>query len=138
MSLKDRIIQAKKYAKFNTNVELAAEVSKVIGREIPPQSIQSLVGPKADFKGSKLTPFIAMVCGVDAIWLATGEGDMVTGASEKRAHYGPLRKMAEQMLKNQEILLGMIDALDPGSPEYAKIIAAIEKRKKLKPGKGKK
>lgn len=138
MSLKDRIIQAKKNGRFRNNVELAAEISRLMGREVSPQSIQALIGPSANFQKSKFIPYIAQACGVDDRWLATGEGDMARGSGDKQPHYGHLRRMAQDIVRSQKILLDMIDALNPGSPEYAKIIANIEKRKKTKAGKAKK
>ncbi|ABK44009.1 phage repressor protein, Serine peptidase, MEROPS family S24 [Magnetococcus marinus MC-1] len=72
MTLKDRIRTAREYAGF-TQKELADRV------DISQTAIHKLECGRS--RSSRRTVAIALACGVNPIWLETGEGDMILGGS---------------------------------------------------------
>lgn len=69
-----RVQLAKEHAGIETDVELAARVARLLGREeLDPRMMQRT---KTSLS-SEYTPAIAEVCGVSVLWLAYGIGEMV-------------------------------------------------------------
>lgn len=88
-----RLKKAREHAGLN-QTELAARL------HVKPQAIQYLENEIKLARGSKYTASIARICGVDAHWLATGEGSMALGARTAReatASYEALSDEARQV-----------------------------------------
>lgn len=99
-----RLAAARKYANELTQNELIAKLKDKFGAKISQQAISYLESGDAD--GSEFTAQIAVICGVDSIWLATGQGDMVpdaliiTDQQMKKAIYS-LEKMPSELQAQQ-------------------------------------
>nr|CRH06266.1 putative HTH-type transcriptional regulator for conjugative element [Candidatus Magnetococcus massalia] len=81
MTLKDRIRTAREYAGF-TQKELADRV------DISQTAIHKLECGRS--RSSRRTVAIALACGVNPIWLETGEGDMILGGAGRGAQVSDL------------------------------------------------
>lgn len=117
MTLGERIKAARKHAKL-TQVKLAALVG------ISQQALARLESDGAT--GTKALAMIAVECGVSALWLAKGEGDMFAGAMSTEAVTLSPRELAlianyrasagEDRAKLERFALGVAQQ----SPEYRK------------------
>jgi len=117
-----RLKRARKHKGLN-QTELAA----LLG--LKPQAIQYLEEEKNAARGSKHTANIARICGVDAHWLASGEGQMLLAdnkVQQQEATYGPggandAREVAIAWSK-----------LSPGNQQWVRemvfILAAVDTR----------
>ena len=118
------------HAGFSSNGELADAVSRILKREIPRQSIQSITSGR--LLSSKHAPAIAKACGVDLTWLVTGEGDMLgKGVAEGKGQYLAGAKH-KRILQAARALGRALADLEPGSPERKIIEAELGKRKSSK------
>jgi hypothetical protein len=79
MTYTDRLLWAMSQCGKTNQSELARAVG------IRPQSIQYLCDPQSGARGSSHTPSLARVLGVDAQWLATGEGQPLSETTEPAA-----------------------------------------------------
>lgn len=89
-----RLIRAREFAKISQS-ELARRVTP----PLKPQAIQYLEGARNKATGSRNTSAFAKILGVDAHWLATGEGSMTaptTRAEQPGAEYA-LSEDAQQI-----------------------------------------
>lgn len=59
------------------------------GVTVTPQALQYLCDPKKDAIGSRHTAAIAAALGVNAVWLATGEGEMINPDIDQNIHTAP-------------------------------------------------
>jgi len=82
MNYGQRLKQARTHARIS-QAQLARRL------QLNPQSIQYLEDPKKLAAGSQYTASIARECGVDPVWLETGDGIMlpVYGVREPEASY---------------------------------------------------
>lgn len=78
ISYGDRLRAARKHAKLSQ-----AGLADAVGNVISQQGIQYLE-KKSQATGSEFTAQFAEACGVRAIWLATGQGEMVDGLYVER------------------------------------------------------
>ena len=75
-----------------------SQTDLALALNIKPQAIQYLENPNKKARGSKHTAGIARVCGVDANWLASGDGRMLANmAREPAAAYDALSDDARQI-----------------------------------------
>jgi transcriptional regulator with XRE-family HTH domain len=93
-----RLKRAREHAQLSQS-----ELGRRIGKSA--QAIQYLEDPKNAAQGSKETPRIAQECGVDAVWLSNGRGEML-------AHSGVREPMADYRIKPPD-LARAIGALRP-------------------------
>lgn len=74
-----------KQARLNAGLS-QAELGRQVGST--PQAIQYLEDPEKNARGSEKTARIAHICGVSALWLETGDGEMLPDrAREPGASY---------------------------------------------------
>lgn len=114
MELKERVKAARNHAGL-TQGELVQRVKQLPGVDSFSQQALTKLETGASKKSAYLS-HIAMVCNVDASWLATGIGEMVgNGVNDKKASY------------NAKLLFDT-EKLDPEiKSQMLKLIAAIEK-----------
>lgn len=91
-TLQDRLDVALERCGGNQS-ELARRVSELLGRDVPPQTIQKLCNREVakPTRTSRLLPEIAKATGLSLMWLTTGEGprDAVTSSDYSQSSYIP-------------------------------------------------
>ena len=115
-----RLKQARRHAGLN-QTELALQL------RVKPQAIQYLEDEKKAATGSKHTANIARICGIDAHWLASGEGRMLPGghqAQQPQADYAALNEARE--------VARAWSKLSPGNRQWVRdmvfMLAAVDTR----------
>lgn len=97
-----RLRAARKHAKL-TQVQLAKAVGMSQG---------SLSEAELSAAGSSFTPQLATACGVNAHWLATGEGQML-GSSASNIHYSTTPEERPPLVHSLQALDEHVNALTP-------------------------
>jgi transcriptional regulator with XRE-family HTH domain len=106
----ERLKRAREHAELSQ-----AELGRRIGKSA--QTIQYLEEPKNAAQGSKSSPRLAQECGVDPVWLSTGDGQMIpSGVREPPARYdvrpADLAKQVRSMRPEvRQALIVLISAL---------------------------
>lgn len=90
MKYGERLKRARQYADL-TQKELETRIGAACSQE----NISKL--ERGDATGSEFTAQFAEACGVRAIWLATGQGDMVDGYQIRDEHIKRLAMVAEKL-----------------------------------------
>ena len=109
MTLAERIRTAMKYAKLNQN-EIAEAVRLLPGGEkFSQQSIQQLLSGRS--KSSIYLVHVAMACGVDPRWLATGIGVMTKTGEVPPPAYAVTDKIRHLDAESRHLVESMVDRL---------------------------